>query len=52
MNGNLWLFGGYGVDFFGNGGLLNDLWEFNPSTGHWTFVSGNNAANHSGVYGS
>jgi hypothetical protein len=27
-NGNLWLFGGYGVDSNGNIGVLNDLWEY------------------------
>lgn len=25
---NLWLFGGYGYDSAGNGGMLNDLWKF------------------------
>jgi hypothetical protein len=28
-SGRLWLFGGGGSDADGNGGLLNDLWEFN-----------------------
>jgi len=41
-NGNFWLFGGYGVDSVGNWGDLNDLWEFTPSTGMWTWVSGSN----------
>jgi N-acetylneuraminic acid mutarotase len=26
--GNLWLFGGHGVDAQGNGGYLNDLWQY------------------------
>jgi len=26
--GNLWLFGGYGVDSLGNTGNHNDLWKF------------------------
>ena len=38
--GNLWLFGGQGYDANGNWGLLNDLWEFNPSTNLWTWVGG------------
>lgn len=35
-SGNLWLFGGYGIDASGNAGLLNDLWRYQtqaaPST--------------------
>ncbi|NVB83978.1 MAG: hypothetical protein HOV81_36720 [Kofleriaceae bacterium] len=68
--GNLWLFGGYGFgsayttdssgannDF---GGQLNDLWKFDPASGHWTWVSGANgytkttglgASGASAVYG-
>jgi hypothetical protein len=41
-NGNFWLFGGYGIDSVGNWGDMNDLWEFTPSTGVWTWVSGSN----------
>jgi len=32
-SGNLWLFGGYGYDSTGNVGYLNDLWQYDPSTG-------------------
>ena len=32
-SGNLWLFGGDGYDSTGDLGYLNDLWQFNPSTG-------------------
>jgi len=39
-NGNLWLFGGYGLDAGGTVGFLNDLWEFNPSNDEWTWISG------------
>ncbi|MGA3100797.1 MAG: chitobiase/beta-hexosaminidase C-terminal domain-containing protein [Terracidiphilus sp.] len=39
-NGKLWLFGGYGMDSNGQIGSLNDLWEFDPSTGLWTWVGG------------
>ena len=28
VNGNLWVFGGGGVDGFGNGGRLSDLWTY------------------------
>ena len=39
--GNLWLFGGYGADANGANGILNDLWEFNPSTNEWALMGGN-----------
>jgi len=38
--GNLWLFGGSGLDSADNYGILNDLWQYNPSTGQWTWFSG------------
>jgi hypothetical protein len=42
-SGNLWLFGG--------GNQFNDLWEFNPAAKTWTWMSGSNAGNASGIYG-
>jgi N-acetylneuraminic acid mutarotase len=39
--GNFWLFGGLGYDSSGNMLLLNDLWEFNPTTGEWAWMGGN-----------
>jgi N-acetylneuraminic acid mutarotase len=50
-SGNLWLFGGYGYNSTGALGSLNDLWRFSPSSGQWTWVSGGNGDNASGVYG-
>jgi N-acetylneuraminic acid mutarotase len=50
-SGNLWLFGGYGYDSAGSVGKLNDLWHYSPSSGQWTWVGGEDAANGSGVYG-
>ena len=56
-SGNIWLFGGFGLDSVGTsaggtpGGTLNDLWEY--SGGVWTWVSGGGAtglANQNGVY--
>jgi N-acetylneuraminic acid mutarotase len=57
--GNLWLFGGSSAE--GNpgdpfGSTTNDLWEFNPSTDEWAWISGNTApeafgTGPSGVYG-
>jgi N-acetylneuraminic acid mutarotase len=38
--GNLWIFGGFGYDAYGFFEPLNDLWEFNPSTSEWTWVTG------------
>jgi N-acetylneuraminic acid mutarotase len=50
-SGNLWLFGGYGYDSTGAVVNLNDLWQYIPSTGLWTWVSGGVGGNASGVYG-
>ena len=50
-SGNLWLFGGSGFDSNNNQGNLNDLWEFNPTAGTWTWISGSNTVNAVGVYG-
>ncbi|MBN2534136.1 MAG: hypothetical protein JXB88_14700 [Spirochaetales bacterium] len=47
--GNLWLFGGFGFDSTGSSGRLNDLWKYDGT--YWTWVSGSNTINHSGVYG-
>jgi hypothetical protein len=60
QNGHFWLFGGEGEDAQGFGGLLNDLWEFNPSTNEWAWVGGsstvgktnsNGRPGQPGVYG-
>jgi N-acetylneuraminic acid mutarotase len=50
-SGNVWLFGGYGYASTGGVGKLNDLWEYSPTTGEWTWISGGSAGNASGVYG-
>jgi N-acetylneuraminic acid mutarotase len=57
-NGNLWLFGGNGVDSAGKGGFLNDFWEFNPATGQWAWMGGSSTVTcassycgQTGVYG-
>jgi hypothetical protein len=49
--GNVWLFGGYGFDSTPDVGLLNDLWEFTPSTRTWTWMAGSNTASQPGTYG-
>ena len=48
-SGNFWLFGGVGVDSVKDeSGELNDLWEYNPTTGVWTWQSGSTADQWSG----
>lgn len=49
--GLLWMFGGDGDFTALENGVLNDLWQFNPATGLWTWVGGTNALNQEGVYG-
>jgi N-acetylneuraminic acid mutarotase len=48
-SGDLWLFGGTGLAAGGSSGYLNDLWKFDGT--NWTWVSGSNSTNQSGVYG-
>jgi len=49
--GNLWLFGGYGIDSQGNSNVLNDLWEFSRAANTWVWVRGSNKGGATGVYG-
>jgi N-acetylneuraminic acid mutarotase len=50
-NGNLWLFGGLGYYSIAGPQFLNDLWEYTPSTGFWTWQGGPLFGNQSGAYG-
>lgn len=51
-NGNLWLFGGEGLDSAGTAnGILNDLWVYKIGTNQWTWVAGSSTANQTGDYG-
>jgi hypothetical protein len=51
-SGNLWLFGGEGLDSTGTpNGILNDLWVYKISTNEWTWVAGSKTANQTGDYG-
>jgi N-acetylneuraminic acid mutarotase len=55
-SGNLWIFGGAGLAQAAgeNDGLFNDLWEYSPTSGLWTWVSGAMGpigSNDNGVYG-
>lgn len=49
--GKFWLFGGRSVDSLENIGSFNDLWQFDPSTSQWTWVSGDKTIDSPGVYG-
>lgn len=50
-DGNLWLFGGNGLDSTSTAGLINDLWKYDPATNEWTWVSGSRFIDQAGVYG-
>jgi N-acetylneuraminic acid mutarotase len=50
-SGDIWLFGGNGLDKNGSGGYLNDLWHFDPTSGEWTWMAGSDVTNQSGTYG-
>jgi len=50
-NGDFWMFGGVGYGSASNGGYLNDLWRYQPSTGLWTWIGGSNQVDTYGVYG-
>ena len=50
-SGNFWLFGGNSGLGIGSSplGMYNDLWKY--SSGEWTWMSGSNALNQPGTYG-
>ena len=50
-SGNLWLFGGNGIDGVGTRGNLNDLWKYSPTNNQWTWMSGSIGRNSYSVYG-
>ncbi|MBO6587068.1 MAG: T9SS type A sorting domain-containing protein [Gracilimonas sp.] len=50
-DGDLWLMGGFGYDVNGNVGSLNDLWRYDLSSEQWTWESGTDDENQTGVYG-
>ncbi len=51
-SGNLWLFGGIGIDGSNLTGPLNDVWKYSITSGQWTWVKGSNAVGQNGTYGS
>lgn len=53
-NGTIWLFGGLGLNQSGASVVAQeygDLWNFNPSTGIWTWISGSGTPDAAGTYG-
>ena len=46
----LYLFGGSGLTA-SKAGYLNDLWQWDPATGFWTFIGGGTLPEQPGVYG-
>ncbi|MES2594472.1 MAG: kelch repeat-containing protein [Verrucomicrobiota bacterium] len=50
-NGNLWLFGGYGIGASGAPAWLNDLWRYNVGTGRWAHMKGSTATGGAATYG-
>jgi len=50
-DGDLWLFGGYGIGASGAPAWLNDLWRFDRSSGRWTHMKGSTATGGAATYG-
>ncbi len=48
--GGFWLFGGLGYDSRSIPGYLNDLWRYTPATAQWTWVSGSDTVDQTGVH--
>ncbi|MFW9851544.1 MAG: kelch repeat-containing protein, partial [Candidatus Thorarchaeota archaeon] len=48
--GNYWVFGGYGYDYQGFSGLLNDLWRYNITSQKWAWIAGSNAINQPSIF--
>jgi hypothetical protein len=47
--GNLWLFGGIGIDSAGSNGELSDIWKYDGT--QWTWVGGSDLRAQPAVYG-
>ncbi len=50
QNGDLWLFGGYGI-VNNTHGELNDIWKYNIASNQWTWVKGDSTLHQKGTYG-
>jgi N-acetylneuraminic acid mutarotase len=51
LNGDLWLFGGFGTNNNQNYGTLNDLWRYNIGNNQWTWMKGGMTVDQNGTYG-
>lgn len=51
LRGNIWAFGGLGLDGAGTMGELNDTWVYQPDVDRWTWIAGASVIDQSGVYG-
>ncbi len=49
-SGNIWMFGGYGIDGSSGTGQLNDLWEWQSATKTWKYITGSQTCNQVGSY--
>lgn len=50
FNDKFYMFGGNGFITNPSGGMTNDLWEYNPATNNWTWISGSNLYYQNGYY--
>lgn len=50
-SGNRWLFGGNGINSSGMLVILNDLWQYQISSGQWLWINGSYNGNIPGYYG-
>ncbi len=49
---NVWLFAGFVYDGNqSNEGVINDLWQYTPSTGVWAWMGGSQIVSQAGIYG-
>jgi N-acetylneuraminic acid mutarotase len=48
--GKLYLFGGQVSSYYA-ADRLNDLWEYNTTTGNWRWLKGSSSVNQAGIYG-
>ena len=51
LGNRFYVFGGSGLNATANGGTLNDLWEYDFTTGNWTWLKGSSALFGAGTYG-
>ncbi|MES2680549.1 MAG: kelch repeat-containing protein [Bacteroidota bacterium] len=50
-SGKLVLWGGFGYGSGNSYGFLNDMWEYDITTGMWAWINGSNGVNQLGTYG-